>query len=458
MSDVDTYLLRIFTEHADVNPDLDELAAWTEDMIALREAGKTAEAIAIGRKLIAYDPKLYAGYVTLGTLLYPAGEVAEARYFMHEGVRRARWAFSEGEVNQETVDEIEQLWGEMDPSAYAGLSTQTLVEAQVNSFDWPDAALLREILARGAEAVPHLHQVLKDDDTGLYHSDFACKLLTALFVEQHIETAAQAIPEMVRFYRKTESDWLEFVGSYLAAFGPRVIDPLLEVHADATLDWYQRGTALNAAVAAAGQSEAARERVLAHLRQQLSDAFDREQTQDSDMHVAVIIAQLADYRDEVTRGLVERAFDLELPSPDYIDRDEYDRRFSEEPTSAQPFNTDWLEEYTKEYEAAVYEPDLDYLLSDVDVDGDDEAESDEDDADPEGFSDEQLKELDALLSDLKVQRRLEALREQPLIISEPVEPLTPAPKAAQPGRNDPCWCGSGKKYKHCHLRADDAKA
>lgn len=24
----------------------------------------------------------------------------------------------------------------------------------------------------------------------------------------------------------------------------------------------------------------------------------------------------------------------------------------------------------------------------------------------------------------------------------------------EPGRNDPCWCGSGKKYKHCHLRED----
>ncbi len=24
------------------------------------------------------------------------------------------------------------------------------------------------------------------------------------------------------------------------------------------------------------------------------------------------------------------------------------------------------------------------------------------------------------------------------------------------GRNDPCWCGSGKKYKHCHLREDQA--
>ena len=22
------------------------------------------------------------------------------------------------------------------------------------------------------------------------------------------------------------------------------------------------------------------------------------------------------------------------------------------------------------------------------------------------------------------------------------------------GRNDPCWCGSGKKYKKCHLNSD----
>ncbi|MEZ4834426.1 MAG: SEC-C metal-binding domain-containing protein [Caldilineaceae bacterium] len=24
----------------------------------------------------------------------------------------------------------------------------------------------------------------------------------------------------------------------------------------------------------------------------------------------------------------------------------------------------------------------------------------------------------------------------------------------RPGRNDPCHCGSGKKYKHCHMKAD----
>ncbi len=30
----------------------------------------------------------------------------------------------------------------------------------------------------------------------------------------------------------------------------------------------------------------------------------------------------------------------------------------------------------------------------------------------------------------------------------------PLPKL---GRNDTCWCGSGKKYKKCHLAADEKK-
>jgi uncharacterized protein YecA (UPF0149 family) len=36
-----------------------------------------------------------------------------------------------------------------------------------------------------------------------------------------------------------------------------------------------------------------------------------------------------------------------------------------------------------------------------------------------------------------------------------VEQFIPAPikRIATPGRNDPCWCGSGKKYKKCHLSA-----
>lgn len=33
----------------------------------------------------------------------------------------------------------------------------------------------------------------------------------------------------------------------------------------------------------------------------------------------------------------------------------------------------------------------------------------------------------------------------------------PVRKEALPGRNDPCWCGSGKKYKNCHMQQDQAE-
>ena len=29
------------------------------------------------------------------------------------------------------------------------------------------------------------------------------------------------------------------------------------------------------------------------------------------------------------------------------------------------------------------------------------------------------------------------------------------PQRKSLGRNDPCWCGSGKKYKNCHLGTDN---
>jgi SEC-C motif len=35
-----------------------------------------------------------------------------------------------------------------------------------------------------------------------------------------------------------------------------------------------------------------------------------------------------------------------------------------------------------------------------------------------------------------------------------MEEKTPVVK---PERNEPCWCGSGKKYKKCHLLEDDKK-
>lgn len=36
--------------------------------------------------------------------------------------------------------------------------------------------------------------------------------------------------------------------------------------------------------------------------------------------------------------------------------------------------------------------------------------------------------------------------------------LMPPPTSARPGRNEPCHCGSGRKYKHCCLEKDDVQA
>ncbi|MGA2267201.1 MAG: SEC-C domain-containing protein [Bryobacteraceae bacterium] len=38
---------------------------------------------------------------------------------------------------------------------------------------------------------------------------------------------------------------------------------------------------------------------------------------------------------------------------------------------------------------------------------------------------------------------------------EDFQPPEPVRRKYTPGRNDPCWCGSGKKYKKCHLDADE---
>ena len=43
-----------------------------------------------------------------------------------------------------------------------------------------------------------------------------------------------------------------------------------------------------------------------------------------------------------------------------------------------------------------------------------------------------------------------------IAVSSQAAPPRSARQAPPPGRNDPCWCGSGKKYKRCHLQTDRA--
>lgn len=62
-----------------------------------------------------------------------------------------------------------------------------------------------------------------------------------------------------------------------------------------------------------------------------------------------------------------------------------------------------------------------------------------------------IEELDGHLTPTQQQRRDQAVQRSRE--ADPGPPVLPR-KVDKPGRNDACWCGSGKKYKKCHLGDD----
>ena len=72
-------------------------------------------------------------------------------------------------------------------------------------------------------------------------------------------------------------------------------------------------------------------------------------------------------------------------------------------------------------------------------------------------------ELKSLRAEVDEARREIATELDPTVYDICCDEFEPADEEDQPyvrpeprlGRNDPCWCGSGKKYKKCHLDADE---
>lgn len=69
------------------------------------------------------------------------------------------------------------------------------------------------------------------------------------------------------------------------------------------------------------------------------------------------------------------------------------------------------------------------------------------------------RDLSIRESDFRDREREVAAREENVAALEQsiAQAITRSPRTAstpKPGRNEPCWCGSGKKYKVCHLVQD----
>jgi|GEM_PF-3285629 len=269
--------------------------------------------------------------------------------------------------------------------------------------DWPKPELLTAIMARGDEIVKPLCQMLNDPECDGWSLHYAANLLA-------LHGSREAIPALANTFRLFDTDFLESTSEALSAFGEAAIDPALDAASDAKANWYQRAMAINAAVEAAGNDAALKERVSARLRAMLEDFVARAKSlTDEEIQVAsALVCDLSGMVDPAARDLIETAFAAEVVDESVTDRKDVQRAYGHAYDNLRRnFNPrKWFEDYPASYQRHL--------------------------------------EQEAKWAK-REQRQKEKQR-----YSVPAKPIA-APKL---GRNDLCWCGSGKKYKHCHLRSD----
>jgi hypothetical protein len=284
-------------------------------------------------------------------------------------------------------------------------TARILVERMVVAEGWPDPQVLEDILEQGEAAVAPLLDVVgreiyeESDVDVLCH---ACLLLGSI-------GATSAIPALIELFYRYDSDLLEDVAQALIALGVKAVEPALLAVRDGSLPWYPRAMAANAAIEAARPDPALRKHVTAELRGLLADYVARaEDLEDEEVSTATsLVMDLAQLADPEARDLIDAAFEADIVEWIMIGPQDVKRLYRKGGATSFPDPHAWLQRYQRHYR-------------------------------------ERLAR--------ERQRRREAQRPKPRAVR--------ADWGQRPGlgRNDPCWCGSGKKYKYCHLRQDQGKA
>ena len=386
------------------------------------------------------------------------------------------------------------------PSAADGQTppdAAALVDRMVAVGGWPEPELLEQIVQAGDAAVEPLISVLRTYPRGRPEEaplDYAIGLLSII-------RPPRAIPELIEIIRRYGADLGEAAGRALGHFGPAAFEPLLETCRDPAVTGYKRSHAIDAAKVAAGSDPALRARLADVVRPFLAEAIERaregvrlarmkqdrqdrvEDADDSDWEdlgeeeeeadderageesseaaalgepgtnegetvrredsaalssdvgssededeskldvyaeIAILITDLSELADPSARELIKTAFREDLVETFLIDEESADELYRDGGEVFRP-GRDWLMDYRESYQQHI-----DYLN----------------------------------------RPKTPPLVSKPRPPSGYVEPPeAPAPMVQETirnvgpklGRNDPCWCGSGKKYKKCHLGKDSLR-
>lgn len=208
--------------------------------------------------------------------------------------------------------------------------------------------------------------------------------------------ALQLLLDTIRYRNEELSDWLtENVSSLLVAFGKEAIEPLKEFTEDETLESFARSTATTALKVLARNFPQYENDIKLHLIKLLKSTED-------DAFAGLVADDLASFHDPSVLPDIHRAFEMERIDGMVIGEEEI-------------IDT------------------INNVYHDID-----EAEFKRNTEDPlNHFS----------------RRNIEYLHNLHYVRSKEkyVKPAEVKPSKEKIGRNDPCPCGSGKKYKKCHM-------
>ena len=384
-------------------------------------------------------------------------------------------------------DSSSQAGTEPEPAAeQPPLDAQTLVDRMVAAGEWPEPALLEKIIDAGDSAVAPLISVLRTYPRGWPQEaplEHAMCLLSIL-------RPPAAIPELIEIIRRYGEESGESAAQFLGSFGAIAFELLLDVCRDPGVTGYPRTHAMRAAIGAAGDDPSLRARLADVIRPMLADAIERLRHAQKAAEAAGLNefddetpedeseADLADFDDETP----EDESEADLADISEID-DEPDDDHSED--DSQNFQGEYSERAPDLYD------EIFFLVNDLAALADPGAR----DLIQTAFDEDMVETflIDEASVERQYQRGGEPVRKLPNWLDKyreeyrkkhsdrpcpspkplPVRALRPEHRSEQTaspppltsntplrnvgpvlGRNEPCWCGSGKKYKKCHLGKD----
>jgi len=293
-----------------------------------------------------------------------------------------------------------------------------MIAKLAENWDWPAPALIEEMVAVGGEIVPAIAERLTPEFFLKARTEDRENSLLFYFTQLLGDSGnPEAIPILFNLYGEIDEDddLTEDIPDALQKLGPEALGPLLRLAADESLPWFPRVSASETAQCLAGSDRRLQAQVLAVQREILTGYLSQSEPPNADERdvIASIANHLAYMVDPEARPLIEAAFDADLvgnpPAGKWgidipiFERAEVAELYAEGPRT----------------EFRVPRPFLFYY--------------------PDRYKEEQER--------LAAQKRLKLLEANPVLDTVVLSPRI--------GRNDPCWCGSGGKYKKCHLAQDE---